>query len=224
MCYDLHVARKQANPTIGQVVGEQLARLRIKSRLTQEQIVAAVREHGLAWTVDTVSMLEAGRRANLSVPELLLLAQALNRDPWRWFPGEGDVQLTDVTTVDRAGIRNLLGSRADRGKGEIKSDYTKADHQTLRAGLTGLAATMPDTEAELHAAETLHAPVSTIKRLAMDLWGWRLDLERDRRIGEGLDQLDPDERRARRGHVTRALLDELRNRLPPPAPKSRRTR
>ena len=172
-----------------------------------------VRAQGLRWTVDTVSQLEVGRRGDLTLSEMAALAHAFKVDPWAWFAGEGDIQLNEMTTVDRAGMRNLLGSRADHDKGNITNDYTKADRHTLRAGLTDLALMNPPSEAELHAAETLHAPVSTIKRSSMDLWGQSLDRERDSRL-KNVSRLTARERQARRGHVTRGLLAELAEALP----------
>jgi len=173
-----------------------------------------VRAHGFSWTVDTVSQLEVGRREDVTASELAALTQAFDLDfAWRWYPGDGDIQWNNITTVNRAGMRNLLGSRADSAKGRIRSDYTRADWQTLRAGATDLGVHHPPSEAELHAAETLGVPVSTIKRSAMDLWGQGLDGERDGRLGN-LDRLTPRQRQARRGHVTRKLLAELAASLP----------
>lgn len=184
----------------------------MERRLTQEQVALKAQDAGLPWTADTVVSLELGRREDLTVGELLVLTTAMDvKGAIDWFREADRVQATPYVCMDQEAVASILEGRLDAqgrhpGQGEV--DYRNAPRSMVRAGLIGL---FRPTDAEFNAAGRLGVGVEAIMTVAQRLWdGRRLDEERDRRLGTTED-MTPDKRRARRGRVTRALLDELRS-------------
>ncbi len=63
-------------------------------------------------------------------------------------------------------------------------------------------------EADRTLADRLDVPTEVVARIATELWGRSLTEERDRRV-DALGEMEPNERQAHRGHVTRELAQEI---------------
>ena len=179
--------------SVGSVIGGNLRQLRDRRSWTQDQVAKRLQAAGLPWTPDVVSDREAGRREEVTVGELAALTWALGFDVACWFEGEGWIQISPHARVDRAGMRSLL-----HGQAEAIFEVFEPLSVSLR----------PET----HAAKRLGVDVFDVLQAADQLWGRRLDEERDRRLGV-IEAFGPDQLRARRGRVTRTLLEELKHAL-----------
>jgi transcriptional regulator with XRE-family HTH domain len=179
--------------SVGSVIGANLRQLRDRRSWTQDQVAKRVQVAGLPWTPDVVSDLEAGRREQVTVGELAALTWALGIDIASWFEGEGWMQISPHARVDRAGMRSLLHGQAD-------AIFEVFEPLSVSLG--------PET----HAAKRLGVDVFDVLQAADQLWGRRLDEERDRRLG-ATEAFAPEQLRARRGRVTRTLLEELKQAL-----------
>lgn len=204
------VARNQANPSIGQAVGRRLRQLRGELKMTREEAAQAVRRWGVPWTVDVVMSFENGRRQDVSVGELLALCKAFNVAAADWLAGEDLVWVSDSSAINRAGAIALM-TGSGTGEWHTWRSWPSRDDEDALAGLVWVvdAGETPPTAAELHAAGRLGVPTRRVVDSSVKLWGRRLDAERDERLG-ALPDADANERRARRGRVTRTLLEELR--------------
>jgi transcriptional regulator with XRE-family HTH domain len=195
------VAKKRANPTVGQAIGHRLRELREANGLTHDQLAfRLLMNAGLAWTPDVLSAIEAGRRHGVDLGEFLMLVRALGQRPEVFFAGSGVVQVGPRTGFDRGLIRSLLRGRALEG----------GTHIDLRPS----SVASDFSEAEQHAAAKLSVEPGTVRRVALQIWrGRRLHEERDRRLARNVrgepNRLEPGERTARRGRITRELLLEL---------------
>jgi transcriptional regulator with XRE-family HTH domain len=113
-------------PALATLLGQRLRALREGGGKRQEELAAAARGYGLAWSRATVAAIETGRR-RLSVDELLLLPAALNRLTGAEGPASGGllvadllpergdqwVALTPRTSVRVRSLRALLGAAAE---------------------------------------------------------------------------------------------------------------
>jgi hypothetical protein len=68
------------------------------------------------------------------------------------------------------------------------------------------------TDTERDVAKQLHISSKSLIELSLELWDNRIDAERDKRAGS-LDNDTVRQRQARRGHQTRNLIKELRERI-----------
>jgi hypothetical protein len=199
------------------VIGQRIAEIRTHTGVRQEDVAASARALGLRWTRATVAGVEAGRR-QLTPEELLLLPYVIQHAcpvdaPFglaELIPEEASVQLPGGV-VDGAFIHTLL---APEGGVLMRSP-------TQPGGV--------HDEVVVKAARRLGVQPHVITSAARRLWGRSLPDERDRRLAEqdqtlasapvthtdhGPDKVASKARvRASRGHVTRKLLDELRQHL-----------
>jgi transcriptional regulator with XRE-family HTH domain len=182
--------------TAGAVVGENLARIREDRRQTQREAAAFLRERGMAMSPANVAQLELGRRASIGIAELLQLSDAYEVPLHEWFAGEGSVYLSDQVRLWREDVRKAL-----RGK-SFGVLLGSAQRQTRY---------MTD-EPERAAANQLGLPVADVAALGLHTWGRTLTAERDARLGD-LTRESMRSVQAKRGHVTRALIQELRQAL-----------
>lgn len=197
------MATDETIPTIGRVVGENLRRLREQRGQTQDEAVVQAVFAGLPWTRARLAFLETGRRDDITVTELLLLSLAFNVSPAYWFEGSGQM-LVGHLVLPREGIRLLVAGQAlTAGRGR-SSDAAVSEWLEAVGGIT---------EADANAARALGVQPGRVRTLAKQLWGRTLIDEREARIS-GVDaDAAPDQRSARRGHITRVLLQELRQAL-----------
>jgi hypothetical protein len=177
-------------------LGRQLRIIREEKGVRQEDVAAQLRELGLNWDRSTVASFEIGRRA-LRLEEIVLCCAAYN------------VSLTDVLRSEpetwvQVGQRRISASLVAKIVGD--SPLTTP---AIARGAQNFPT--PPTEAERRAARHLGVSPARLVIASEDLWGRRLDAERDRRTSETEAQ---GEVRALRGHVTRQLIEELDAALP----------
>jgi transcriptional regulator with XRE-family HTH domain len=225
-------------PSVGQVIGENLRRLRSERALTQEEAARTVREVGLPWTRKHVAALETAVREDLTIGELVLLARAFDVPLREWFvdPEAREVELIRGTRVRSRGVRQagvraaglyaMFASDPDTSAGPPRTPEPGGSSGGLRSPVSGREVRLVGqanslvgplmrgdevlfTLAELKAAERLGWDPDRVRDMAMRLWGTTLNAERDRRVGTTSDG-GSSRLGARRGHVTRALIEELR--------------
>jgi transcriptional regulator with XRE-family HTH domain len=204
--------------------------------LTTEQVAATARDLGLPWHRTTVGQIERGKRVITAV-ELLLLPRIYMASLQELLP-QGTVWLTDTTAVYAPALWRAAVLTADEFQAPGSWDYLRdapgrwstprgrrlADMdpvQVVRAveavmegpwpkGSAGEHRATPD-EAEIKAAARLDTTPHYVAYAARRTWGRGLSAERDARLEERDGQ--PTNNRglqAARGHVTRALLRELK--------------
>lgn len=182
-------------PTTGQVVGENVRRLREQRRLTQHETVRLLRSVGLSLSQSRIAAIERGDRASVDVGVLLLLCRAFSVAPSELFAGAGAVRLSAGATQSRAGIRQMLTGPDWR---QLEPEDQPKPARTSNAAV----------EADRTLADRLDVPTEVVARIATELWGRSLTEERDRRV-DALGEMEPNERQAHRGHVTRELAQEI---------------
>jgi len=199
--------------TIREVVGENVRRIREAAGARQDDVSTAARGVGLSWSRSKIAALERGDKA-LDLAEIVLLAEALGMIAGQpvsiaadLLAGNGAVRLSPVTRIPREALRRSLSEPvelfvipgdAERKRGPLGIFPDAARAQTM-AG-----------EAEERAGRTLGLSKIEVAYLAVDLWGRTLGEERDGRVG---DDVPLSSRAAKRGRVTRQLVQELRARL-----------
>jgi hypothetical protein len=184
------------------VVARQLREVLDTEVMRREDFAQQMRQLGFRWTGNTITQVVTGRRA-LSLLEAAGVCAALGVPLADFLGAEGEVKLPnydkgipvgDITEALRTGS----GSWGRRG---------------LTAALFG-SAQGEFEEADVKAAKRLSVSPAEIGQAAMHLWNRPLGAERDHRFPtDDLDFNAPENRRtlqARRGHATRALIEELR--------------
>lgn len=164
-------------------------------------------ELGFRWTGNTVSQVVTTRRG-LSLLEVAGVCAALQKPLGELLDSKLGRQLdlpsgsVSVDDVMSALTRGKSAWRAHR-RGDLTSEEQRLYEQFFPPEYD---------EAAVKAARRLGVTVAAVIDASGELWGHELGRERDRRV-----IADPQESRrslqARRGHVTRALIDELREYL-----------
>jgi len=219
------------------LLGAGIRNVRELRELSQEQAAARFREWGLiTWRRTTVSQVELGVRKP-SLPELLLVAGALNTTLADLIPDdtEGHVQLAPAASASVDVIRGVLSGDRDAWfddppntpgwdyAGEAVQRAYQTELEAARLGVKlGLskrgelkrAVAGVDGEAERRTADRLGVSVLTICVAAVALWGQTLTQEREARLkAAGGLSLSAAQRQAQRGHTTRVLQREIRDLL-----------
>lgn len=197
-------------------LGQEIKALRERAGLRQEDVARAASAMGLDWSRSSIAALETGRR-DLSAGELLLLPLVL-----RLALGLDRLEVSDLLPGDRAMIevaegahlsagqlrRLLAGHASDVDPGLVVT----ADAAETAAAMVAVSLEHPlgAGEAERKAAARLNRPMIMILLASYRRWGRSLTDERDRRLAEAVsERAKPRTVQAIRGHITRALLDEL---------------
>jgi len=225
---------------IVEFIGRSLRERREAAHLLQEDVGAAARSVGMAWTQSTVAQIEAGTR-RVSLPEFLLLPAVFRQlhkplelsDLFKGAAAGIDrVRLTPETTMSPLAIDQILdGSFYATLPGDIEAPYSESAKKAT-AELVGKLRTLRDRrwpkghltdihraltegggEAERKASRRLHIPADDLAVVAFKLWGVSLTTERERRVGERLHNADARTVQATRGAVTRQLLSEISGEL-----------
>jgi transcriptional regulator with XRE-family HTH domain len=175
---------------------------------TQGDLASRARAVGLQWTVDTVVSVESGRR-KLSYGDVLLLTQVL-RSSLGEYPGDQDIDV-EGCVLPAPGWRLLVEGVPMGGLDRLREAMVARDQTVNREA---------SNEAEKKAARSLHMSAKDVVFLAHGLWGRGLTEERDHRLSSelGAVEVTQERRQALRGHITRGLLQELRE-AKPIAPK-----
>lgn len=222
------MARPKPNiDAVSQRVGENVARLRSDAGRRQEDLAAAARRTGLSWTRSTVAAIETGRR-EIGLHELFLLplvfVEACDVDPTLadFLRGSEALTLTGRVSLPATYARRMLTGEPGRGyRYTLTATESSAVEATADVHLDLLnevpskrreeAWQSSKGEAERKAAGRLGVPAGVIGPAAYVLWKRSLTDERDRRVEAAANPGDSQRTyQARRGHVTRALLAELR--------------
>jgi transcriptional regulator with XRE-family HTH domain len=200
------------------VVGANVRRLREVEGVTQAELVEKCERMGLHWARSKLSALEAGRRPTTGLGELLTFAMALHAPVSEMFAGEGKVIITPTSfEIARRGVEALLSAEPSPIDSSTSSPWafpagssSKGDLEASEGDLEARAKDLRGRLARL--IEVLDSTEDVVRRQIEDQYGHDLTTERDRRVEE-MGPMSLRERRARRGHVTRQLVGELREAL-----------
>ena len=217
---------KEVAPVLLQsVIADNMQRIRRDRGLLQEDVAMAARWVGVMWSSLTVTQIET-RARQLSLDEFLLLPLILRCKISELVAVDDQkqpVQLGFGTILDAETVAELVSAKGPQLKDDqvpvlpaleekleskIKEaitfsglEPTLLSYLKIREGARG--------EAERKAAQTLQRPAAEITALATRLWNRSLTEERDIRAEEQASV--GKETRAVRGHITRALLQEIGN-------------
>jgi transcriptional regulator with XRE-family HTH domain len=222
--------------TIPQYLGGRLRACREARHLRQDEVASCARRWGLDWTPTTVATLETGRRA-LKVEEFFLLPWiAAHQNPeavlegtdtpleWAEFLKGGPdylVVLSPMVLMHVGVLREALSGKLttlDRTQGVSLLGRQLQMSEAMRVwypgmpSVHGLAAVADQRAgAERKAARRLRTDPLAVAVLAWKLWGRSFTEERDRRVADQVAAgAGPERLQALRGHVARALIEELR--------------
>jgi hypothetical protein len=212
-------------PDLSMVLATGMRARREAAGIQQDQIAAAARRCGLTtWRRYTVTAIEHGRRG-LSLFEMLMLPHILETAGLgvvtfaQLLPDDDDspIQIaTGVVATTREVRRWMPQTMPPRDLSSVAKLVANIDLDVYRA-------------AERHAARRLRVKAETVVTAAQARWGRSLTDERDARVSEGEARLSAAlrddvarRRQALRGHVTRALLEELRPLVKPTKKRRRR--
>ena len=207
--------------TLEEAVGRRVRELRTERGWTQVQLAQGMAVAGLTdWRRLTVTALESGQR-RIQLDEVLVLAHVFGVPVVELLPldDRSAVAPADdhwVLTLGPVYMNPATAKWHLTGGHDGDPDWTVGEDGILKDRGAELGAFyMERDEANQKAARELGISVQDLVALSRCLWMWGLPRERDRRLKEqpGADQLSPRSRQARRGHITRALLAELRTAL-----------
>ena len=190
-----------ATATTGQVIGENLKRLRKMAGFTQSELADTLGVSGTRWTRSHIAAFEAGNRETIDLGTLVILARTMGVPLAELFAGEGVILLGEATPIARSDLRVLLGGQ-DYQPAAPMSLLVQDMHRTARERYVA--------DAEL--AGRLGVHVSHVVEAARALWGHSLHEERDQRIAV-MGEMTAGQRATRRGHVTRALSRDIEHAL-----------
>lgn len=217
------------------LVGMNLKTNRERLGLSQEAVARKAREWGLDWIRVTVAAIEQGKRS-FELREMVALLPALGLAPADFFAGAGRVIYGPKGEVKVAAVAAMLSGRAGDVNPQFDYETPAALAATLDAHKHMIEATSDNTpwwrfdvsfeemqkaelaargEPETKAAKALDVEPVELAFLAFRCWeGRSLTEERDRRLGK---QAGPGTTsrglQAMRGHITRALVGELREEI-----------
>ncbi|MEW2610235.1 hypothetical protein AB0937_08495 [Streptomyces sp. NPDC047880] len=214
-------------PSFSVALGQRLAEIRKSEKRTTEQVAQQAQQLGLTWHRTTVGQTELGRRS-LSAVELLLLPLLYGK-PLRELLPDRTTWLTDATAVFpeelwraiRGGWDEPGAMRHGPGRWHLANRPSADDVIEAVAAWASRSAerwphgalakhVAPPDEAEAKAAKKLGTTAHYVAYAARELWGRGLVAEREARLGERPDLPDsPRALQAARGHITRALIEEL---------------
>lgn len=194
------------------VVGRNVRRIREALKLTQDDVATTARWLGVNWARSSIGLLEQGKR-NVSLAEAILLVMVLNVAQQKHSDTEpAHVSLASLLSPDeQEAVFLTTGAKLSREVVEA----TLSDAVFTRTGPMGHAPWEAAGQIERNAAADLGLTPGMVAFIATLQWGHNISTERDRRF-----DADPANRKlngrsaqAKRGQITRQLLDELRPRI-----------
>jgi transcriptional regulator with XRE-family HTH domain len=237
------MATNQATP-LAEHIGARLRQLREQLGARQEDVAREARRYGLTWSRATVATIELGRRQLSVGEFLLLplVLNTLRLDSKHWLTpadllpasGSAPVHIAGGATAPAEVLTALLDGRLkdypvdtvatpqltsaavvarDFGRGAILRHLTRRISEAARPRVLEDAAKDAAGDSEQKIARRLRVAPFALALAARVAWHRSLTEERDRRLQGGKSVSGPAPR-GRRGHVTRALLKELRPLLP----------
>jgi transcriptional regulator with XRE-family HTH domain len=217
--------------SLHQVLGRRLRALRTAAGRLQEDVAAAARTWGFDWQRGTVAMIELGRR-RVTAEEFLALPQ-IARDA-----GLDGLRIDDLVIGGSSAVWVILNpltaldttlplATASQG-GLVPTSAEAPDppeareirrlwprflpgHRQSKAEVFRIALESHG-DAETKAARTLGVSPVAVAMVAQRRWRQSLTAQRDALAAgrEGVGGIDPRRLQARRGHITRQLVAELR--------------
>lgn len=202
--------------SVAVLVGEFVARYRKTHRITRDNLARAGAAFGMTWGRTSIENIEAGRFAP-TIATLYALQAALSSQ----VPGASPICLPDMLATD--GLIQIADGyaitaprlHAFLGDGEVVEmigDWAEDAFRSLVA-----APAPPPTLAEQRAAKKLGIGVDDLRDMAWFLWGEPLDQLIDQEVGR-------DATPQARGHANRAMVAELKERMPDLMPRVRAMR
>jgi transcriptional regulator with XRE-family HTH domain len=217
------------------LIGQRVRELREAEGWSQDRLAARARDWGLGWNRSQLAKVERGER-EVTVGELPLLALVLLTSVHELLGGDARAELTASASMPLSAVREVFAGVdvATRTPGELglEAPITREvqailassewSNDNLHEYVRQINRIWPDAtamdilaaeeamagEVERNAARRLDRRPLEVALLARRLWGATIAEERDRRLGSS--EAAPRVRQAERGHVTRALLAELR--------------
>jgi transcriptional regulator with XRE-family HTH domain len=204
-------------PRPGKVVGEAIKAHREARGWSQEAAARRMQEIGLGWKAYQLGDLESGRRQDITLSELILLAETFGVPLTELVKGAGSVQLgTSERPLGAAErplrmVRRLLTGQSPRNADLLET--ARLPH-ILRVGdppywqrldQDGKNTLYSSTTREV--GQRLDVDVDAVRVAAQELWGENIDPHRHqlaRQRGDGPEVLK---------QVTDELIDQLRIRL-----------
>jgi transcriptional regulator with XRE-family HTH domain len=212
----------------GVALGHRLRVLRERGGHTADDMARYARIHGLGWDRSTYARIELGQRT-VTAAELLLLPRVFECPLTDLLPDE-PVRLTDTATATPEALRTAVTRRPRRGDGwhlpqvegmvedglaiarrlgTITDEHARKDYPEAAWAVMYAAGDTKD-DATIKAAARLGASTLDVAVAAVLTWERSLAQERDARVTATGGATTARTQQARRGHVTRALLEELR--------------
>lgn len=210
--------------------GERLRAVREESKQTAGDIADTAKFLGLSWHRTTVGQVENGKRG-LTAVELLVLPLIYEKPLRLLLPPEFTWLTSEVAGTQKGILQAVLGSREGHVGGtgpdtwHLKGgplsldDIARITHNAVESLAQGWPADVRDRplkervkpdETDQKAAARLGTTPEYVSFAAQETYGRSLAQERDARVNER-DDIPTTKRglQAVRGHVTRAILDEL---------------
>ncbi|MFB4300628.1 hypothetical protein [Actinomadura sp. NTSP31] len=223
-----------------EVIGDAVRRLREGGGMRQEDLARTAQVMGLKWSRSKVAALELGDKA-VTLEEFavlpVLLEETLNRKitygdlfpdhdellyltpklrvlAGRWASIFDDEYVPELTVYDRA-VEDSLEKLAATQQ-QLEPIFKRLKALGYSTGLPAISSLREATVglAEDRAAAKLGEPRLVVVAVSLDLWGRSLTEERDARVAAALpDDAPARSVQARRGLVTRELVDALQGRI-----------
>jgi transcriptional regulator with XRE-family HTH domain len=212
-------------PSVDRLVGRRLARIRTETGGRQTDLAAAARRRGLRWSQATVAGIETGRRAlsleeMLLLPELVTFGYGIDLCLADLFTGDEEVELGDRSYRADAVGKVLRGEQlvdledrrfTDRGAAAARA---AAVHEAMNLAtpeaLASVGPLLVYDDLERAVARKLQKDPLVVVYAAQRRFERRLSEERDARVEKIATGASRRSLQAARGHVTRALMEELR--------------
>ncbi len=204
-------------------LGHRLRQVREELGQTAAEIAWRSRLIGLKYDASTVVRIELGQR-QVSAAELLLLAVMYGKGVADLLPTE-PAQLNEAAGATPDQMRTALTKapagwelprlRAAfwRGLDNVQAAAQRWEANYPGTSIAALALGRPVDQTVKDAAKRLGVTTDEVLMAAGELWEHSLTQERDERVA-ALGPSTARGKQARRGHVTRSLLDELRVEIP----------
>jgi len=218
-------------PTVAEVIGRNVKRLREERGETQDQLAWQLRRTGLDFSRSGIAAVERGSGRTLDVAELTLLCLRLGTSLDEILAGEGHVRVSPSCTIALNKIRPLLeGDSRKLGWEDLDCPTTREAVSAWPAVVAAMKSTQrryrklwPGAlpwqlieaeraagDAETGIAERLGVRATDVSVAAHGRWGHSLTDERDARLAANAKACTaPRSVPAVRGHITRALIAEL---------------
>jgi transcriptional regulator with XRE-family HTH domain len=199
----------EAKPTLNEALARVIRERRGRLGLSQDELARSL------WPLDyftrnMIAAIERGVR-DLTVLEAIRIAAALGTDLAGLLADAGELHLTEDTTIHGQGVMGDVWT-VRKGPDTVQYNIRTGSMASFGDAIFRVIGHLP--EADQVAGKRLGVDPATVSLAAERLWGQSLSEERDERVSS---TTGPDATKrtiqAARGHVTRALLAELKAHL-----------